>query len=347
LAEDDYYSILGVSRSATQDEIKKAWRALAKQYHPDRNPGNKQAEEKLKKINQAYEVLSDPEKRANYDRFGTADFQGIDMGGFGDIFSELFRGFGGFGDFGFGRGARAGPPPGQNLRITIPLTFDEAFYGTEKEIGFKRMMHCEECNGNGASPGSSPRTCPTCRGRGQVMRNMGGFMSISQTCPTCHGMAEIIDSPCKKCKGSGLQEERVEVKIPIPAGVEDGMAQRIRGGGNAGQRGGPNGDLILRFTVEPHEYFVRRGLHVYLEHNIPFSVAVLGGEVEVPTMWGTSKMKIKSGTEGGTLFRMKGKGVHVDDGREGDQLVRVRIDIPKKLSKEQKKFLEQFPDFFD
>ena len=178
------------------------------------------------------------------------------------------------------------------------------------------------------------------------MRNMGGFMSISQTCPTCHGMGEIIDSPCKKCKGSGLQGERVEVKIPIPAGVEDGMAQRIRGGGNAGQRGGPSGDLILRFSVEPHESFIRRGLHVYLEHSVPFSIAVLGGEVEVPTMWGTSMMKIKPGTEGGTLFRMKGKGVRVDDGREGDQLVRVKIDIPTKLSKQQKKYLEQFPDYF-
>ncbi|MFW9800304.1 MAG: DnaJ C-terminal domain-containing protein, partial [Candidatus Thorarchaeota archaeon] len=210
-----------------------------------------------------------------------------------------------------------------------------------------RQVYCETCGGSGASPGSSPRSCPTCRGRGQVMRTMGGFVSVSQTCPSCGGSGEVIDTPCKECKSGGLQAERKEIKVPIPPGVEDGQAFRIRGGGSAGARGGPHGDLILVFSVEPHETFVRRGLHIYMEMEIPFSTAVLGGEIEVPTMRGHSKMKIGKRTEGGTVFRMKGKGVHSDDGRKGDQLVRVGIRIPKKLTKEQKKYLREFESVFD
>jgi len=342
LAEDDFYDILGVSRSATQDEIKKAYRQMAKEFHPDRNP-DKNAEEKLKRVNEAYDVLSDSEKRANYDRYGTADFQGISMDGFGDLFSSIFRGFGGFGG---GRG-RAGPPAGQTLRMTIKLSFLEAFFGTEKEIAFRRKIKCETCGGNGAEPGSSPIKCRTCGGQGQVVRSMGGFMSVAQTCPTCRGLGESIDSPCTECKGQGLQNERKETTIPIPPGVEDGQGIRVQGGGNFGPRGGPAGDLILMFRVEPHDDFVRRGLHVYMETDIPFSIAVMGGVVEVPTLWGDSKIKVKRGTEGGTLFRMKGKGVHTEDGRTGDQLVRVNIHIPKKLSKEQKKYISEFDDVFD
>ncbi len=345
MAEDDYYDILGVSRSATQDEIRKAYRRLAKEYHPDRNP-DKNAEEKLKRVNEAYDVLGDSEKRANYDRYGTADFQGINMDGFGDIFSSLFRGFGGFGDFGFGRRGRAGPPPGQTLRMTIKLSFEEAFFGIKKEIAFRRKVLCAPCGGRGAKPGTAPPNCRTCGGQGQVVRSMGGFMSVAQTCPTCQGLGEAIDSPCPSCKGQGLQEERKETEVPIPPGVEDGQGIRIQGGGNFGPRGGPPGDLILMFSVEPHESFVRRGLHVYMETDIPFSTAVFGGEVEVPTMWGNSKIKVTKGTEGGTLFRMKGKGVHTEEGRSGDQLVRVNIHIPKKLSKEQKELLEQFDKVF-
>jgi molecular chaperone DnaJ len=344
LAEDDYYDILGVSRNATQDEIKRAYRTLAKKYHPDRNPNDKSAGEKLKSINEAYGVLGDPDKRSRYDRWGTADEQGIDMDNFGDIFSSIFRGFGGFGGFS-GRGGPAGPAPGQTLRISINLTFEEAFFGAEKELAFNRKIHCETCKGSGAAPGSSPKTCPTCRGQGQIARSMG-FLSVAQTCPTCGGLGESIDTPCPNCRGQGLQAERREIKLPIPPGVEDGQGIRISGGGNAGARRGPFGDLIVMFNVATHETFVRRGLHVYMEHEIPFSVAVLGGEVEVPTMRGLSKMKISSGTEGGTLFRMKHKGVHAEDGRRGDQLVRVKIQIPKKPSKEQKEFLSKFSEVF-
>jgi molecular chaperone DnaJ len=344
LAEDDYYNILGVNRSATQDEIRKAYRSLARRLHPDKNPGDKASEEQLKRVNEAYDVLSDPEKRANYDRWGTADFQGIDMEGFGDIFGSLFRGFG-FDDFGFGRRGRAGPPPGQSLRVTIECSFEEAFFGTEKEIAFTRRRACESCSGSGAAEGTSPKTCPSCRGRGQVMRTMG-FMSVSQTCPTCGGLGQTIDKPCPTCKGTGLESERREIKIPVPAGVEDGQAVRIRGGGSAGPRGGPHGDLIVVYSVAPHKTFVRRGLHVYTEHEVPFSVAVLGGEVEVPTMYGATMMKVSSGTESGTLFRMKGKGVHTGDNRKGDQLVRVKIAVPKKLSKQQREYLKEFESVF-
>jgi molecular chaperone DnaJ len=344
LASDDYYKLLGVSKTASQDEIKKAYRALAKKYHPDRNPGDKEAEDKLKEINQAYEVIGDPEKRAHYDRYGTADFQGIDMGGMGDIFTDIFGDF--FGGFGRRRRSRAGPPPGQTLRLTIPLTFEEAFFGVERDLAFNRDIHCTTCNGSGAKAGSSPRTCSTCRGQGQVINAYGGFMRVQQTCPACRGRGEIIDTPCPDCNGRGLQKDRHELKVPIPPGVEDGQAIRVRGGGNAGQRGGPPGDLILVFSVDPHDLFVRRGLHVYMETKIPFSLAVLGGEMEVPTMHGNSKMKITEGTIGGTVFRMKGKGVHSDDGRQGDQLVRVAIEIPEKLSKEQQEYIKQYDDFF-
>ena len=344
MAEDDFYERLGVSRSSTQDDIKKAYRRLAKDYHPDRNP-EASAEEKLKRVNEAYDVLSDPEKRSNYDRYGTADFQGINMDGFGDIFGSIFRGFGGFG--GFGQRGRAGPPPGQTLRMTINLTFEEAFFGTEKEIAFSRKVKCETCEGSGAKPGTKPIRCKTCGGQGQVVRSMGGFMSVAQTCPTCRGLGESIDTPCSGCRGSGQQNERKETKVPIPPGIEDGQGIRIQGGGNAGQRGGPNGDLILMFSVKPHKEFVRRGLHIYMETDIPFSIAALGGEVEVLTMWGNSKIKVKRGTEGGTMFRMKGKGVHSQDSRSGDQLVRVNIKIPRKLNKQQKDYLRKFDEVFD
>ncbi len=341
MAVDDYYEILGVSRNATQDEIRKAYRKLARELHPDRNP-DKNAEEKLKRVNEAYDVLSDPEKRANYDRYGTADFEGIDMDGFGSIFEQFFRGFG-FG--GMGRGfSQRGPPLGESLRIRIRLTFEEAFFGVEKEIAFKQKTPCTTCGGSGAKPGTSPVRCRTCGGQGQVVRSMGGFMHVSQTCPACHGMGQTIESPCKKCRGTGLETTRKELKLPLPPGIEDGMMHKIRGGGNAGPRGGPPGDLIIVFEVEEHDQFVRKGLHVFLEMEIPYSVAVLGGEVEVPTMWGVSKLKIKKGTKGGTVLRMRHKGVHTNDGRKGDQLVRVEIKIPEKPTKEQQRILAQLSE---
>ncbi len=342
MASDDYYNLLGVSKNATQEEIKKAYRKLAKELHPDRNP-DKAAEERLKSINEAYDVLSDPEKRANYDRYGTADFEGINMDGFGSIFDQIFRGFG-FG--GMDRGfSQRGPPQGESLRLRIPLTFEEAFFGVEKEVAIRRKVSCNTCSGSGAEPGTSPVRCRTCGGRGQVVRTMGGFMQVSQTCPTCHGMGQSIETPCKQCNGAGLETTREELKFPLPPGIEDGMMQRIRGGGNAGPRGGSPGDLIILFEVAEHDQFIRKGLHVFLETDIPFSVAVLGGEIEVPTMWGSSKLKVKKGTKGGTVLRMKDKGVHTNDGRKGDQLVRVEIHIPEKPSKDQQKFLEQMSEF--
>jgi len=346
LTEDDHYRTLGVDKSATHEEIKKAYRTLAKKYHPDRNP-DEESGEKLKEINAAYDIIGDSEKRAHYDRWGTADAQGIDMGGFGDLFRSFFGGGGGFGGFGggFGGRGRAGPPPGQTLRMTIDLTFEEAFFGTDKEIAFNRKVHCEECKGSGAAEGSSPVTCTTCRGQGQVARSMG-FLSVAQTCPACRGLGERINDPCKSCKRTGLQNDRKEVTIPIPAGVEDGQGIRIQGAGNAGSRRGPHGDLIVMFEVDSHDIFIRRGLHVYMEQDIPFPLAVTGGETEVVTMRGSSKMKVSKGTEGGKLFRMKGKGVHTSDGRKGDQLVRVNIQIPKKLNKEQKEYLGKYSDHF-
>ncbi len=342
-SDDDYYEILGVSRNATQEEIKRAYRRLAKEYHPDRNPGDKEAEEKLKKINEAYSVLSDPEKRANYDRYGTADFQRIDMDGFSELFREFFRGFGGFD---FGPRARRGPMRGRDLRLNIRLTFEEAFFGTKKKVAFKRRVPCKTCRGTGAAPGTSPSRCPTCGGRGQVIQSMGGFLTVSQTCPTCQGLGEVVTTPCPTCRGTGLESQRVEVEIPIPPGVEDEMYQRISGAGDAGPRGGPPGDLIIVFSVQSHEKFVRRGLHTYIEIDIPFDIAVLGGTVQVPTMWGSSEIKIPRGTRDGTLFRMKGKGVHTNDGRKGDQLVRVHIEIPEKLTRVQREYLERFREVF-
>ncbi|MFW9843330.1 MAG: DnaJ C-terminal domain-containing protein, partial [Candidatus Thorarchaeota archaeon] len=231
------------------------------------------------------------------------------------------------------------------LRVTIDLTFEEAFFGADKKKAFNRKVHCEECKGSGAAEGSSPVTCPTCRGQGQVARSMG-FLSVAQTCPTCNGSGERIESPCKSCRGTGLQNERKEIDIPVPPGIEDGQGIRIQGGGDAGSRRGPHGDLIVMFRVESHDIFVRRGLHVYMEQDIPFPLAVTGGETEVITMRGLSMIKISKGTEGGTLFRMKGKGVHTNDGRKGDQLVRVNIQIPKKLNKEQKEYLSKYSEYF-
>ncbi len=343
MAVNDFYETLGVNRNATQDEIKKAYRKLAKKHHPDRNPNDRAAEERLKAVNEAYDTIGDPEKRANYDRYGTADFQGIDMDGFGSIFDQIFRGFGFRGGTASQYSSR-GPPQGESLRLTIPLTFDEAFFGVEKEVAIRRKIKCKTCTGSGAEPGTSPVRCRTCNGRGQIMQTMGGFMRVLQTCPTCRGIGQIIQSKCKVCRGSGLERTRVELNFPIPPGVEDGMSQRLRGGGNAGPRGGPPGDLLVVFSVEPHDVFVRKGLHVFLDTYIPYSTAVLGGEVEVETMWGTSKLKIKKGTNGGTVLRMKGKGVHANHGRKGDQMVRVEIHIPRKPNKAQQKALQSISE---
>ncbi len=340
LADDDYYKLLGVKRDASAAEIKKAYRKLARELHPDRNPGDKKAEDRLKIINAAYDVLADPQKKATYDQFGTSDFQGVRGDDIGAMFDQLFR------QFGFQTGRRSqraqgGAPQGESLRVSISLTFEEAFFGIDKEVALRRKIRCSTCSGTGAAPGTSPIRCSSCNGRGQVTREMGGFMRLSQTCPTCRGAGERIDSPCSKCRGAGTETTRMELKVPIPAGIENGVVQRIRGAGNAGPRGGPPGDLIVVFQVEPHDVFIRKGLHSFMDMEIPFSVATLGGEVEVPTMWGTSKLRIKKGTVGGSILRMKGKGVHADDGRKGDHLIQVEIHVPKKVSKAQERLLKK------
>lgn len=346
MAEDDLYERLGVSRTASDEEIKRAYRRLAKKYHPDRNPGDKHAEEMFKKINEAYEILSNPEKRANYDRYGTPDGPGAGMEGwsfsFGSGFEDLEEILSGF----FGGRSRRRSRSGEDLQLEIELTFDEAFFGCEKDISFYRYVPCEKCNGTGAKKGTSPRTCPTCRGRGIDPRYGLGLFG-ARACPTCRGTGEIIDNPCNTCHGTGLVKKKIETTVRIPPGVENGVTQVIRGSGHFGPRGGPPGRMLVAFRVKPHKIFIRRGLHVYMELEIPFSIAVLGGKVEVPTMWGKSEINVKPGTEGQTLFRMRGKGVHTNDGRQGDQLVRVKIKIPKKLTKEQKRYLEKFNEIFD
>lgn len=332
-----------MSRSASDEEIKKAYRRLAKQYHPDRNPGDNEAEEKFKRINEAYDVLSDPQRRSNYDRYGTPDGPGMGMDGwsfsFGSGFTDIEEILGGL----FGGGRRQRRRSGEDLILDINLTFEEAFFGTEKEITFDRLMPCETCGGSGAKEGSISRTCPRCRGHGALSTGFFG----STTCPTCRGSGRVIESPCSSCNGVGLQPQKVETAVRIPPGVEDGLTQLVRGSGHFAPHGGQPGRMVVRFNVESHDIFIRRGLHVYVELDIPFSIAALGGKIEVPTMWGASEIKVSPGTEGQTLFRMRGKGVHTNDGQQGDQLVRVVINIPRNLTKEQKEYLKQFGEVFD
>ncbi len=347
LADEDYYEILGVSRDATQDEIKKAYRRLAKLYHPDRNPGNKEAEEKLKKINEAYEVLSDPEKRARYDRFGTADFEGFgaegpsfDFSGFGDLFSHIF------GDSFFGGAAsQRRPRKGRSRRIDITIDFEEAVFGTKKEIEVERYVVCDVCHGSGAKPGTSPRVCPMCHGTGvaqQVQRSPFGQIITQGPCPKCKGTGQIIDHPCPKCHGSGRVKAKRKIVIDIPEGVDENSTLRLRGEGDPGYLGGPPGDLLIVLHIRPHKFFKRDGDDILLEVPIKFTTAVFGGEIVVPTLTGKAKIKIPPGTKSHTWFRLRGKGIkHVDSWGRGDQHVMVYIDVPKKLSKQQKELLKQ------
>lgn len=358
----DYYEVLGVSKGASDDEIKKAYRKLAKKYHPDMNPGDKEAEAKFKEVNEAYSILSDSEKRARYDQFGHAGvdpnygaggpgggFGGFDMGDIdlGDIFGSFFGGgFGGFG--GSSSGRRNGPQKGESLRASLTITFEEAAFGCEKEINLNRTEQCEACHGSGAEPGTTAETCPDCRGTGvvRVQQRTGGFaFSSTAPCSRCRGTGKIIHTPCKACGGSGSVKKTKRVTVSIPAGIDDGQAISLRGQGNAGKNGGPAGDLIVAVHVKPHPQFHRDGTTVLYEQPVTFYQAVMGAELEIPTIDGKVKYNLPAGTQTGTTFRLRGKGIPELRGRgRGDQYVTVRVQVPTSLNGEQKEALRAFAE---
>ena len=347
MSNRDYYEVLGVGRNASDDEINGAFRKLARQYHPDVNK-EPDAEEKFKEINEAYGVLSDSDKRARYDRFGR---EGLgNMGGgfhdytadFGDLFEELF------GQFGFSTGSRRSrrsPRRGRDLQMQVRLTFEEAVFGTEKEIEFDRDDTCSACNGTGAEPGTTPTRCSTCNGQGevrQVRQTLLGQMVQTAVCPTCNGRGEIISSPCHTCRGSGLERKKIHKKVQIPAGVDAGTQIRLAGEGAPGVYGGPNGSLFLLLDVQPHKFFKRRENDVLLNLDINIAQAALGAEIDVPTLDGEEKLKIPAGTQPGRIFSIRGKGIpHLRRNGRGDQLVIVNVAVPTKLTKEQRELFEE------
>ncbi len=353
----DYYEVLGLSKGATEEELKKAYRKLAKQYHPDVNPGNQDAEAKFKEINEAYAILSDPEKKARYDQFGFAGVDpsyggggggfGFDMGDIdlGDIFGSFFGG--GFGGFG-GGSRRNGPQKGESLRVNLALTFEEAAFGCTKEIELSRTEPCEECKGSGCAAGTTAETCPDCRGAGQVriQRGAGGFaFSTTTVCSKCKGTGKLIHTPCKKCGGAGSVRKKQRISVTIPAGIDDGQAVSMRGQGNAGTNGGPSGDLLVRIQVKSHPQFQRDGITVLYEQPISFYQAAMGAELEIPTIDGKVKYNLPAGTQTGTTFRLRGKGIpdlSSRGQRRGDQYVAVKVQVPTSLNSEQKAALNAF-----
>ena len=353
----DYYEVLGVSKGASDDEIKKAYRKLAKKYHPDMNPGDKTAEAKFKEVNEAYEVLSDKEKRAKYDQFGHAGvdpnfgagggFGGFDMGDIdlGDIFGSFFGG--GFGGFGGGSQQRANAPQrGESLRANMTITFEEAAFGCEKELDLNRTEECDACHGSGCQPGTTAETCPDCRGTGaiRIQRGGGGFsFSTTAPCTRCRGTGKIIHSPCKSCGGSGTVRKRKRISVTIPAGIDDGQAISLRGQGNAGKNGGPAGDLIVGIQVKPHPLFKRDGTTVLYEQPVSFYQAAMGAELEIPTIDGKVKYNLPAGTQTGPTFRLRAQGIPELRGRgRGDQYVTVKVQVPTSLTAEQKEALNAF-----
>ena len=356
----DYYEVLGVSKGASEEEIKKAYKKLARKYHPDMNPGDKTAEEKFKEINEANEVLSDPQKKARYDQFG---FAGVDPsygagGGYGGGMDFDFGGFGDLGDIfgsffggGFGGATRSNPSApqrGESLRTSVNLTFEEACFGCEKEVIIERVEQCETCKGSGCEPGTTAEICPDCGGRGMVQQRHQtplGFMSTSSPCPRCGGRGKIIHRPCKVCSGKGLARKRKTIKVNIPAGIDNGQTISLRSQGNAGRNGGPSGDLLIVVAVRPHDIFRREGTSILCEAPITFAQAALGAELEIPTIDGKVKYTIPEGTQSGTTFRLKGKGVPGMGGRaRGDQYVTVYIETPRNLTREQKAALKKFSE---
>ena len=353
----DYYEVLGVGKSATEDEIKKAYRQLAKKYHPDMNPGDKEAEVKFKEVDEAYAVLSDSEKRAKYDRFGHAAFDpsaggGSGFGGFGgfggadfdfgDIFSSFFGGGGGS-----SRSRHNAPIEGDDIGTRVTVTFEEAVFGCKKEINFARVENCAECSGSGAAKGTTPETCTTCKGTGRVtvqQQTMLGYMQTQRACSACGGRGKIIKTPCKNCNGKGRVKINKKLEVNIPAGIDDRQNIVLRGQGSAGINGGPAGDLIIEVRVKEHPLFIRRGNNIYFEVPISFAEAALGAEIEIPMLDGSrEKYKIPEGTQSGTDFTMRGKGVaDVNSKRRGDLIFTATVETPNNLTSEQKELLKKF-----
>ena len=352
MAKRDLYEILGVNRDASEDEMKKAYRKLAMKYHPDRNPDNKEAEEKFKEAKEAYEILTDANKRAAYDRYGHA---GVDqsMGGgggggggqgfdgfadaFGDIFGDIFGGGGG------GRG-RSNVYRGADLRYNLEISLEEAARGAEKTIRIPALEECDSCHGSGAKPGTQPKTCPTCGGAGQV-RIQQGFFSIQQTCPKCHGSGRVIPEPCTSCGGAGRVKRQKTLEVKIPAGIDDGMRLRHSGHGEPGVNGGPSGDLYVEIHIKQHPVFQRDGDDLHCEMPISFSTAALGGEIEIPTLDGAANIRIPAETQSAKVFRLRGKGIrNVRSHAPGDLMVHVVVETPVKLTDRQKELLREFEE---
>lgn len=349
----DYYELLGVGRTASADDIKKAFRKLAMQHHPDRNPGDKEAEKKFKDINHAYDILKDPEKRAAYDRYGPAAFEGGGPGGpggpfqggqgfdfgsvFGDIFDEMF------GAGGRGRPGGRADMRGQDLRFNLEITLEQAYAGTDATVRVPSSISCEACHGSGAEPGSKPQQCPTCHGRGRL-RAQQGFFTVERTCHTCHGAGQVIDKPCRTCGGQGRVRREKTLKVNIPAGVEDGTRIRLSGEGEAGARGGPAGDLYVFLSVRRHQLFEREGADVHCRVPISMVQATLGGSIEVPTLDGKmARINIPSGAQGGHQFRLRGKGMPImRSSQRGDMYIEINVETPTNLTAKQKELLKEF-----
>lgn len=360
----DYYEVLGVDKSASPDQIKRAYRKLAKKYHPDMNPGDKEAEAKFKEVNEAYEILSDEQKKARYDQFGFAGvdpnygagaggagFDGFDMG---DIFSTIFGGGGfggGFGGFGGQQRNPRAPQQGNSLRADLVLDFMEAIRGCEKTVEVKRLENCGTCHGTGCADGAQPKTCPDCGGAGVInvqRRTAFGVMSTQQTCSRCRGSGQIIDNPCSSCRGKGMVYKRKKIKVKVPAGIDDGQQIAVRGQGDTGRNGGPSGDVIVVISVRPDDRFERNGADIYYRQIVSYAQAVLGAELEIPTVNGRVKYKLPAGTQSGTQFRLRGQGApRLRSNTKGDQWVTVQVDVPTSLTQEQKKALQNFDDLMN
>ncbi len=352
----DYYEVLGVSKGVSDDELKKAYRKVAKKYHPDLHPGDAEAEAKFKEVNEAYSVLSDADKRAKYDAYGHAGvdpnfgaggggFGGFDFGDLGDIFGDIFGG--GFG--GFGGGARRnGPRRGADIRKVIDVTFEEAVFGAKKKINLTKQETCDTCGGSGAKPGTSPVTCQKCGGTGQVKtqaRTPFGVMTNVGTCPHCHGSGKVISDPCRDCRGTGKVKKPSVVEITIPEGADNGVTLQLSGKGEPGERGGAPGDLLVTIRVAPHKLFEREGINLYLDMPITFVQAALGATIKVPTVDGTVEYDIPEGTQSETVFKLRGKGVPELRGRgRGDLFVKVKVEVPQNLTAKQKEILSEFSD---